>query len=350
MSQSLDYLANLQLKLREITEKIEVEMKTCSTRASLYEVKTSVLGKQGQLTGLMKEMGKLSPEQKPQFGAAINQAKQTVEELYRQLDAQLQQAELQQKVMSERLDMSLPSLSPGLGHRHPLWHVIQRFHEILYHLGYGLRLGPMVESDHYNFEALNIPKDHPARDMQDTFFVDSETVLRTHTSPVWAHALETDHPPFRLMGMGGVFRCDSDATHLPFFHQFEGVCVDQKASMAELKGTIAAVVKGFFGQNIQTRLRPSFFPFTEPSAEVDCTCPLCVGKGCSLCKQTGWLEIGGCGLIHPQVFRKAGRDPNQLQGFAFGFGLERMAMIQYGIPDIRLLPENNLRFLQQFGG
>lgn len=342
-------LASLQSKLQEITEKIENQLKKSSSRNQLYEGKTLALGKQGELTLLMREMGSLDPGERPLLGQALNHAKARIEEIYAQLEQEFLAKETRARIEAESLDMSLPGASRGLGSMHPIWKVTEGFYEILHHLGYSVKLGTHIEKDHYNFEALNIPKDHPARDMQDTFFIDSDTVLRTHTSPVWAHALEAEAPPFRIMGVGGVFRCDSDATHLPFFHQFEGVCVDQRVSMADLKGTVGSVVRGFFGSHIQTRFRPSFFPFTEPSAEVDCTCPLCQGRGCVLCKQTGWLEIGGCGLIHPQVIRSAGQDPERLEGFAFGFGLERMAMILYGIPDIRLLPENDLRFLQQFG-
>jgi phenylalanyl-tRNA synthetase alpha chain len=215
-------------------------------------------------------------------------------------------------------------------------------------LGYSLRLGPLIEKDYYNFEALNIPKDHPARDMQDTFFVNEHQVLRTHTSPIQIHSLESEKPPLRIIGVGAVFRCDSDISHLPHFHQIEGMCVDRKVSMADLKGTISFFVKEFFGEGLKTRFRPSFFPFTEPSAEVDCTCPICKGTGCSLCKQSGWIEIGGCGLINPKVFKMSNVNYPEWNGFAFGFGIERMAIIKYGIDDIRHFPENDLRFLRQF--
>jgi phenylalanyl-tRNA synthetase alpha chain len=250
--------------------------------------------------------------------------------------------------MSEELDLTLPGLSKPRGSEHPVSRVIFEISSIMSRLGYSLRQGPLIEKDYYNFEALNIPANHPARDMQDTFFVDPTHVLRTHTSPIQIHSLENEKPPLRIIGVGPVFRCDSDISHLPHFHQIEGMCVDHKVSMADLKGTISFFVKEFFGASLKTRFRPSFFPFTEPSAEVDCTCPICLGKGCSLCKHSGWIEIGGCGLINPKVFEHAGVHYPEWQGFAFGFGIERMAIIKYGIEDIRLFPENDVRFLRQF--
>ncbi len=206
----------------------------------------------------------------------------------------------------------------------------------------------MIESDHYNFEALNFPKDHPARDMQDTFYIDDDHVLRTHTSPIQVRTLENETLPLRVLAPGSVFRCDSDITHSPNFYQVEGLWVDKKVSMAHLKGVVSFFIKSFFSEKIKVRFRPSFFPFTEPSAEVDCTCPICIGKGCRVCSQTGWIEIGGCGLVNPNVLKFSGVDPDRWQGFAFGFGVERMAMIRYGISDIRLFTENDIRFLEQF--
>ena len=235
-----------------------------------------------------------------------------------------------------------------MGHEHPVHKVTHEIFSIMARLGYSLRTGPLIEKDYYNFEALNIPPNHPARDMQDTFFVDETHVLRTHTSPIQIHSLENEKPPLRIIGTGPVFRCDSDISHLPNFHQIEGMCVDEKVSMSDLKGTISFFVNEFFGKGLKTRFRPSFFPFTEPSAEVDCSCPICKGKGCSLCKQSGWIEIGGCGLINPKVFEHAKVEYPKWQGFAFGFGVERMAIIKYGIDDIRHFPKNDVRFLEQF--
>ncbi len=226
--------------------------------------------------------------------------------------------------------------------------VINEITDILARIGYSVRTGPFIEKDWFNFEALNIPADHPARDEQDTFYVDDGHVLRTHTSPVQIHTMMDEKPPIRVVAPGSVFRCDNDISHSPNFHQIEALLVDRKVSMANLKGTISFFVKEFFGKDIKTRFRPSFFPFTEPSAEVDCSCPICKGKGCRMCKGSGWIEIGGSGLVNPKVFEQVGLDPKEWQGFAFGFGIERMAIIKYGIEDIRLFSENDVRFLEQF--
>lgn len=344
----MSQLESLQSKLHQILEECEKAFFSAANREALYQQKVLYLGKQGQLTQLMKEMGALPPDLKPQFGALVNQAKVKSESLWEEREKTLARTELQQKLQEQKLDVSLPGPQGSNGHFHPVWQVTLLFTRIMEKLGYSMQLGPLVESDYFNFEALNMPAHHPARDMQDTFFVDETHVLRTHTSPVWSRALSTQKPPFRMLGTGAVFRCDSDASHLPHFHQFEGVLVDQQVSLSDLKGTVGYVVREFFGGDIQTRFRPSYFPFTEPSAEVDCTCPVCRGKGCSLCKSTGWIEIGGCGLINPKVLLKAGLNEQHWQGFAFGFGLERMAMIRYGISDIRQFPINDLRFLNQF--
>lgn len=335
-------------KLQAISKKTIEDLNLCSDREQLYQVKVQVLGKNGSFTELMKEMGKLSPEDKKEFGKAINVAKAEIENLYSEKFEWLKKSELLSKMKSESLDMLLPSNSSILGHSHPVYKVRDEIISILSRLGYSLRFGPSIESDYYNFEALNIPKNHPARDMQDTFFVDDTHVLRTHTSPIQIHSLEGEELPLRIIGTGPVFRCDSDISHLPNFHQIEGMCVDKNISMADLKGTISFFVKEFFGFDLKTRFRPSYFPFTEPSAEVDCQCPICKGKGCSLCKNSGWIEIGGAGLMNPKVLMAAKVKYPDWTGFAFGFGLERMAIIKYGIPDIRLLPENNINFLKQF--
>ncbi len=314
----------------------------------LYNVKVQFLGKTGPMTDLMKLMGTLSKDEKPQFGKKVNEVKEFLEKLYEQLEAALRSREIQSKMDSEKLDLTLMGSGCGVGSVHPVQKVTDEIVQILARLGYSLRTGPLIEKDYYNFEALNIPQDHPARDMQDTFFVDQTHVLRTHTSPIQIHSLENEKLPLRIIGTGGVFRCDSDISHLPNFHQIEALCVDEKISMADLKGTIAFFVKEFFGPGLKTRFRPSFFPFTEPSAEVDCSCPVCKGDGCALCKNSGWIEIGGSGLVNPKVFENAKIEYPKWQGFAFGFGIERMAIIKYGIEDIRLLPENDLRFLRQF--
>jgi phenylalanyl-tRNA synthetase alpha chain len=314
----------------------------------LYQAKVLYLGKTGAVTDLMKLMATLPKEEKPKFGKKVNEVKEFLEKLYDHLETALREKEIQSKMQNEKLDLTLPGSQGILGSLHPVQKVTDEIVQILARLGYSLRTGPLIEKDYYNFEALNIPQDHPARDMQDTFFVDKSHVLRTHTSPIQIHSLENEKLPLRIIGTGGVFRCDSDISHLPHFHQIEALCVDEKISMADLKGTIAFFVREFFGPGLKTRFRPSFFPFTEPSAEVDCSCPVCKGDGCALCKNSGWIEIGGSGLVNPQVFAHAKIDYPKWQGFAFGFGIERMAIIKYGIEDIRLLPENDLRFLRQF--
>lgn len=314
----------------------------------LYELKVQYLGKTGSFSQLMKEMGKLPPAEKPAFGKLVNEVKQALEELYTRREDQLKSQELEIRLRAETLDLTLPPPVEALGSRHPISLVIEEISGILGRLGYAVRTGPLIEKDSYNFEALNVPKDHPARDMQDTFYIDETHVLRTHTSPIQVHALFNEKPPFRIIGVGPVFRCDSDVSHSPNFHQIEGFCLERKVSMADLKGTITFFVREFFGRDLKTRFRPSFFPFTEPSAEVDCQCPICSGKGCRMCKDSGWVEIGGCGLTHPSVLKFAGIPYPDWQAFAFGFGIERMGIIKYGIDDIRLYNENDVRFLRQF--
>ena len=272
----------------------------------------------------------------------------TLQESYGAKESGLKSAEMSKKLESEGLDLTLPGPPIPLGAKHPITKVTEEIVEILGRVGFSVRSGPMVESDHYNFSALNIPENHPARDMQDTFYLNKNHVLRTHTSPVQIHTMENEKPPLRVLAPGGVFRNDSDASHSPHFHQIEALLIDRQVSMADLKGTISFFIKEFFGPQIKTRFRPSFFPFTEPSAEVDCSCPLCKGKGCRMCGHSGWVEIGGSGLVHPAVLKNAGLDTKEWQGFAFGFGIERMAIIKYGINDIRLFAENDMRFLRQF--
>lgn len=314
----------------------------------LYQFKVQFLGKTGALTEAMKLMASLPKEEKPAFGKLVNEVKAQLEHEYEKAENLLKNKEINSKMLNEKLDLTLTPATKEAGKEHPIYRVTNEIFSIMARLGYSLRTGPLIEKDYYNFEALNIPPNHPARDMQDTFFIDETHVLRTHTSPIQIHSLENEKPPLRVIGTGPVFRVDSDISHLPNFHQIEGMCVDEKVSMSDLKGTISFFVKEFFGPGLKTRFRPSFFPFTEPSAEVDCSCPICKGKGCSLCKQTGWIEIGGCGLINPRVFEFAKIEYPKWQGFAFGFGVERMAIIKYGVDDIRLFPANDVRFLKQF--
>ena len=337
-----------QTKLNEIKTSALSKFAQAKNTQELYQLKVEFMGKQGVLTDIMKEMAKLPKEEKPLFGKLVNEVKEALETVYAEKETALKQAEIDAKMIHEELDLTLPGVEKFSGHLHPVRIVTKEITDILGRLGYSVRLGPLIEKDYYNFEALNIPKDHPARDMQDTFFVDKNHVLRTHTSPIQIHSMESETPPLRILGTGSVFRCDSDISHLPHFHQIEGLCIDKKVSMADLKGTISFFVKNFFASDLKVRFRPSFFPFTEPSAEVDCTCPICKGKGCSMCKGSGWIEIGGCGLVNPKVFGFTSIKYPEWQGFAFGFGIERMAIIKYGIEDIRLFPENDIRFLEQF--
>lgn len=340
----MDPTANLNEKLNEALS----QLKAAADLQKLYDVKVSFAGKQGFLSEVMREMAKLPNDQKPLFGKEVNRVKKEFETAYQSREADLQSAELNAKVAREKADVTLPGVPLFPGAKHPIYLVQDEVIQILSKLGYVVRTGPQIEKDWYNFEALNIPPDHPSRDMQDTFYVDHEHVLRTHTSPVQIHAMLTEKPPFRTIAPGSVFRCDSDVSHSPNFHQVEGLLVDEKVSMADLKGTIKFLLSELFGGSVKIRFRPSFFPFTEPSAEFDCSCPICSGKGCRLCKQSGWIEIGGSGLVNPKVFEAVKLDSSKWQGFAFGFGLERMAMIKYGIDDIKLFYENDMRFLRQF--
>lgn len=335
-------------KLESIKDAALVAFKAATSSKDLYDLKVQFLGKSGSLTEIMKEMASLPKEEKPLFGKKVNEVKQVLESAYSEAEEALKKKEVSAKMATEQVDLTLPGFTQPKGSQHPVHIVMEEIFTVMSRLGYSIRTGPLIEKDYYNFEALNIPADHPARDMQDTFFIDKTHVLRTHTSPIQIRSLETEKLPLRIIGTGPVFRCDSDISHLPNFHQIEALCVDEKVSMADLKGTISFFVREFFGSGLKTRFRPSFFPFTEPSAEVDCSCPICKGKGCSLCKHTGWIEIGGCGLVNPKVFQAANIEYPQWQGFAFGFGLERMAIIKYGIEDIRLFPENDVRFLRQF--
>ena len=337
-----------QIQLNEIKQQALKAFQAAGNSTELYNAKVQFLGKSGALTEAMKLMASLPKEEKPLFGKLVNEVKSELEKLYSENEEHLKNKEINSKMLSEKLDLTIPVENNPVGNEHPIYKVTNEIFSIMARLGYALRTGPLIEKDYYNFEALNIPKNHPARDMQDTFFVDETHVLRTHTSPIQIHSLENEKPPLRIIGTGPVFRCDSDISHLPNFHQIEGMCVDEKVSMSDLKGTISYFVKEFFGPGLKTRFRPSFFPFTEPSAEVDCSCPICKGNGCSLCKQSGWIEIGGCGLINPKVFEFAKVEYPRWQGFAFGFGVERMAIIKYGVDDIRLFPQNDVRFLKQF--
>ncbi len=338
----------LKNQINEIRDEALQAFKGAASTKELYDLKVKYLGRQGSLPAIMKKMKDVSPEERPLMGQAMNQAKDALETAYLKFEEELKRGELTKRLSEEKLDMTLPGPPSKLGAHHPIEMVFDEIIDIFSRIGYYVRSGPMIETDDHNFGALNIPPEHPARDMQDTFYIDEEHSLRPHTSPIQIRTLRSEKPPFYVLGPGGVFRCDSDVSHSPMFHQIEGLVVDKKVSMADLKGTLSYFASEFFGKSIKTRFRPSFFPFTEPSAEVDCSCPLCNGKGCRMCGHTGWVEIGGCGLVHPNVLSASDLDNSEWQGFAFGMGIERMAIIKYGISDIRLFYENDNRFLEQF--
>jgi phenylalanyl-tRNA synthetase alpha chain len=324
------------------------ELSAVTSEETLHELRVKYLGKKGLLTSVMKGLGSLSPEDRPVVGQMVNVVKAQLEERVDCVLLEIRQKNKEEKLRSERLDVTLPGRRRPLGTKHPISMVIEEITGIFAGLGFKVAEGPEIEMDYYNFEALNIPKDHPARDMQDTFFVNDSIVLRTHTSPVQIRTMLKQAPPVRIIAPGTVYRCDSDATHSPMFHQIEGLLVDKGVTFGDLKGILTIFVNQCFGAGTGVRLRPSFFPFTEPSAEVDIACVMCKGKGCRICKNTGWLEILGAGMVDPEVFRHVSYDSEAFTGFAFGMGIERIAMLRYGISDMRLLFENDLRFLSQF--
>jgi phenylalanyl-tRNA synthetase alpha chain len=319
-----------------------------TSELDLQQVKARFLGRKGELTAIMKGMGSLPAEQRPLFGALANEVKDRLELLFEARFEELRAVELQRRLTAERLDVTLPGRRQRHGSKHPVSQVTEEIVAIFAALGFGVAEGPEVERDFYNFEALNIPRDHPARDMQDTFYVSDDVVLRTHTSPVQVRTMLKQAPPVRVVAPGTVYRRDSDITHSPMFHQIEGFLVDRQVSFGDLKGILTTFINEYFGSGTGVRFRPSFFPFTEPSAEVDIQCVICGGSGCRVCKQSGWLEILGSGMIDPEVFKAVGYDPEVFTGFAFGMGIERIAMLKYGVNDLRLFFENDLRFLRQF--
>jgi phenylalanyl-tRNA synthetase alpha chain len=335
-------------KLEALLQGALSELSHVTTEESLHELRVKYLGKKGLLTSVMKGLGSIPPEERPRMGQMANVVKVQLEEKLENLLRQIRRNALEARLENERLDVTLPGRRRPLGAKHPISLVIEEVSDIFAGLGFKVAEGPEIETDYYNFEALNIPKDHPARDMQDTFFVSDSVVLRTHTSPVQIRTMLKQAPPVRIIAPGTVYRCDSDATHSPMFHQVEGLLVDKGITFGDLKGVLTVFVNQYFGTGTGVRLRPSFFPFTEPSAEVDIACVMCKGKGCRICKNTGWLEILGAGMVDPEVFGHVSYDPEEYSGFAFGMGIERIAMLRYGISDMRLLFENDLRFLSQF--
>ena len=315
----------------------------------LDDIRVQYMGKKGLLTEQLKQLGKLPADERPQAGQAINVAKKQVQAAIEARKTELQSAALAEQLASERIDVTLPGRGQQSGGLHPVTRTLQRIERLFAGMGFESVSGPEIEDDYHNFEALNIPAHHPARAMHDTFYVDAHRVLRTHTSPVQIRVMEMQKPPFRAIAPGRVYRCDSDLTHTPMFHQVEGLLVDENVSFADLKGLLDEFLKHFFERDdLGVRFRPSYFPFTEPSAEVDIECVMCAGEGCRVCSHTGWLEVLGCGMVHPNVFEHVGVDNEQYTGLAFGMGVERLTMLKYGVNDLRLFFENDLRFLQQF--
>ena len=324
------------------------EIASVENLRDLDAIRVKYLGKNGSLTAQLKQVGKLSPAERPAFGEAINQAKATLHNAIEAKPITLKAKQLEQAVANKALDITLPGRGPAAGRLHPITQTIQRIQEWFAPLGFALADGPEIESDYYNFEALNIPAHHPARAMHDTFYFDDKWLLRTHTSTVQIRYLKEHQPPCRMLSTGRVYRCDSDMTHTPMFHQIEGMMIDTEVHMGHLKGLLESFLSAFFERPLAVRFRSSYFPFTETSAEVDIQCVMCSGKGCRVCKDTGWLEILGCGMMHPRVLEEAGINPKTHRGLAFGMGVERLAMLRHGIPDLRLFFENDLRFLEQF--
>ena len=330
--------------INKLRHDFDSRLDTVADPKQLEQIRIDFLGKKGLLQGLMKDLRNASPEEKPKLGKDINLLKQHVEQ-------ELNNKKLGSKSAGkpeDTFDTTLPGRKELTGTLHPITQIMEEITSIFFGLGFQVEEGPEIETDYYNFEALNIPKDHPARDMQDTFYIEDETVLRTHTSPVQIHTMENREPPLRIIAPGKVYRCDSDVSHTPMFHQIEGLMVDKGVSFSHLKGIMNIFLQEVFGKDTKIRFRPSFFPFTCPSAEVDIQCVICNGKGCRVCSQTGWLEILGAGMVDPAVFKSVGYDSEKWTGFAFGLGIERIAMLKFGINDIRLFFENDLRFLKQF--
>ena len=336
-------------RLREIRERIMRSINEAGASTALEQIRVGILGKKGELTGLLRSMGQLPPEERPRIGQMVNDVRRAVETQLERRAAELTEAEKARRLAAESIDVTLPGPERSAGSLHPMNIALRRMVEIFVGMGYEVVEGPEVEYDHYNFELLNIPKNHPARDAQDTFYVDDNIVLRTHTSPVQARIMTTRKPPIRIICPGRVYRADeADATHSPVFHQMEGLVIDENITMGDLKGTLDEFARQMYGEGIRTRFRPSFFPFTEPSAEVDLTCANCRGEGCRMCKGTGWIEVLGAGMVNPKVLDMCGIDSRKYSGFAFGMGIERLTILKYNVPDMRYLYENDLRFLKQF--
>jgi phenylalanyl-tRNA synthetase alpha chain len=348
----------MQDRLKALGQGAKRELDGATTPEAVDAVRVKYLGKKGELSAIMGGVGKLAPDERKALGEAVNKVKAELDAALTLAVQRVEDLKLEAELNGPKLDVTLPGRRAVLGRRHPVSQTLDDMCAIFSRLGFEVEQGPEIELDWFNFEALNVPADHPARDMQDTFYVEPATlagvastkpvVLRTHTSPVQIRTMLAQKPPVRAIMPGRVYRKDSDQTHTPMFHQIEGLFVDRAVTFAELKGTLDAFAKAFFGPAAKTRFRPSFFPFTEPSAEVDVSCTFCRGSGCRVCKQTGWLEVLGSGMVHPNVFRHAGYDPNEVTGFAFGMGVERLTMLRFGIDDLRTMFENDYRFVSQF--
>ncbi len=336
-------------KLQKIKEEAISQIQSSKELSKLNDVRVAFLGKKGELTAVLKGMKDVLPQDRPAVGQLVNETRAAIEEMLEETKKKLEASELEFRLKQEVIDVTLPAKKNRIGHRHPNTIALEEVERIFVGMGYEVVEGPEVEYDYYNFEALNIPQDHPAKDEQDTFYIDSKILLRTQTSPVQVRTMETRPLPIRMIAPGRVFRSDEvDATHSPSFHQIEGMVIDKNITFADLKGTLAEFAKELFGKDTKVKFRPHHFPFTEPSAEVDVTCFKCGGSGCRFCKGSGWIEILGCGMIHPKVLSMSGIDPEVYSGFAFGVGLERIALLKYEIDDMRLLYENDDRFLAQF--
>lgn len=338
----------MQEKLEDLKNQAQTELEQVSNEVSLQNLKAKFVGRKGVITEITKSMKNVSSEDRPKMGMLINEVKTYIEALFDEKSNQIKEEKKKRAIAEEKIDVTLPGRNVSLGARHPVSQVMEEIVTIFERMGFEVAEGPEVETDYYNFEALNIPKDHPARDMQDTFYISDDVVLRTHTSPVQIRVMEKEEPPIKIIAPGRVYRCDSDVSHTPMFHQIEGLLVDKNVTFGDLKGVLTEFLRLVFGEGLGVRFRPSFFPFTEPSAEVDIECVICGGQGCRVCKDSGWLEILGCGMVDPEVFKSVNYDPEVYSGFAFGMGIERITMLKFGINDIRLFFENDVRFLRQF--
>ncbi len=339
----------VKIELEQLVKEAESAVQGADDLQALDQVRVNYLGKKGSITAQMKNLGKLSAEERPKAGQVINQAKQAVQTALEARKADLEVEKLNAQLANETIDVTLPGRSHGIGGLHPVTRVLNRIEDLFNQLGFEIAIGPEIEDDFHNFEALNIPESHPARAMHDTFYINENLLLRTHTSPVQIRAMKDRGPPLKLIAPGRVYRCDSDVTHTPMFHQVEGLMIDEQVTFTDLKAVLIDFLHKFFERDdLAVRFRPSYFPFTEPSAEADIECVMCNGEGCRVCSHTGWLEVLGCGMVHPNVFKHVDIDSEKYTGFAFGIGVERLAMLRYGVNDLRLFFENDLRFLKQF--